>query len=144
MIWQVDIGTFLIVQPAPAIEENKDCLRLAGTAPVRAWHLLQRAASFLPRCKGGEAQFASYMIQVYKLNSYVFSMHGNLLFLSLYSTGKDSGYHNRCINFTALSLTLFMTLSAYTLPSHPIKTLLTLQHQDLRTTRKPSVSTNCT
>ena len=44
------------------------------------------------------------------------------------------------LNFTALSLTLFMTLGAYTLPSHPIKMLLTLHHQDLWTTRKPNVS----
>ena len=41
-------------------------------------------------------------------------------------------------------LTLFMTLGAYTLPSDPIKTLLTLQHQDLWTTHKLSVSINCT
>ena len=33
---QADIGTSSIVQPAPAIEENEDCLWLAGAAPALA------------------------------------------------------------------------------------------------------------
>ena len=31
---QADVGTSSIVQPAPAIEENEDCLWLAGAAPA--------------------------------------------------------------------------------------------------------------
>ena len=31
---QTDVGTSSIMQPAPVIEENEDCLRLAEAAPV--------------------------------------------------------------------------------------------------------------
>ena len=77
-------------------------------------------------------------------------MHGNLLLLSLDSMLPQVRTRNVTIgassilNFIALSSTLFMTIGAYTLPSHPIKALLTVQHQDLQTTCKPNVPTNCT
>ena len=58
------------------------------------------------------------MIQVYKLNScvYLVCTATSFAFSRLYAaSGKDLGCHNWCINFTPLSLTLFVTLGAYTL-----------------------------
>ena len=50
-------------------------------------------------CKGGEAQFASYIMCVCKLNSYVFSMHAGFCF-PYAAAGKDLVCHDwHIINF---------------------------------------------
>ena len=104
--WPICIsGHWYIFNCAASASNWGDCWRLAGVAP--GTYCREYVASFLSTA----AKLISLLATWFKYTSWIATYLACMATCFLYTaSGENLGCHDRCINFTALSLTFFMTL----------------------------------